>query len=386
MKSILPYYLFKKKRNILAASVIDSIGRILFCPLRWIKSPVSVKNVLMIRLDHIGDVVSSTPAFREWKTNYPASRLTVLTSTWGRQVLDGNPYIDEFIVMDHHWFKRDRKRWDFAEIKNVLRKLRDGKFDIGFSLRGDFREIILMFLGGVKYRVGYGVTGGGFLLNREFPYENTRHEVENNLKLIKEEGCILSKVRTEVFVSDENLRRAREILEERDVDFKKPVVCFHVGAAYSSKRWPEERFLEIIRRLIDKRHFSVVLVGASGEEAFVRTLTGEKAVINLIGKTDIGLLCGVIKLCSLFVGNDSGPSHIAAAVGVPVVIIASGTNNYEKWGVWTEKKIVLRSTVPCMPCNYQVCPKPKHYCMDKVSQDEVYNAIVKSIDQEIGVF
>ncbi|MDD5085533.1 MAG: glycosyltransferase family 9 protein [Candidatus Omnitrophica bacterium] len=386
MKPISPYYLFKKKRNILAVSIIDFIGRILFYPLRWIKPPVVIKNVLMIRLDHMGDVVSSTPAFREWKANYPASRLTVLTSAWGRQVLDWNPYIDEFIVMDHHWFRRDRKRWDSAEIKSVLEKLRRGEFDIGFSLRGDFREILLMFLAGVKYRVGYGVTGGGFLLNRELPYENTRHEVENNLRLIKEEGCTLSEVKTEVFVSDENMRQARKILEGGGIDFRKPVICFHMGAAYSSKQWPEERFLEVIRRLIEKRHFSAVLIGTREEETLARALAGNNAVVNLIGKTDIGLLCGVIKSCSLFVGNDSGPSHIAAASGVPVVVIASGTNNYEKWGVWTARKIVLRSIVPCMPCNYQICPKPRHLCMDNVSPDEVYNAIVKSIDQEIGVF
>ena len=172
-------YTFKKKKNIYLVKAFDLIGSVVFSPfgLKRLKLPENVRKILVIRLDGIGDVLLSTPVYEALKKQYPSAKLTVLVGAHTKGVIKMNPYIDNVLVLRNTWFTTISKI-KFGEILSMLRKIRKEEFDIGIDLRGDIRNILLMFSGKVRYRIGYGITGGGFLLNRMPHYEKKTHEVD----------------------------------------------------------------------------------------------------------------------------------------------------------------------------------------------------------------
>ena len=153
-------YVFRKKRSVCLARVFDLLGSILSYPfgLRKVVLPGEIRKILVIRLDGIGDVIFTTPLYEALKKKYPEAVIFVLTSSQTKDIVETNPYIDKVLVMKNTWFpSMSRIKWN--EIFAILRAIRNEGFDIGVDLRGDIRSILLMFLGKVKFRVGYGVTG-----------------------------------------------------------------------------------------------------------------------------------------------------------------------------------------------------------------------------------
>ena len=128
---------------------------------------------------------------------------------------------------------------------------------------------------------------------------------------------------------------------------------------------------ELIRGLLEDSDTTVFLFGLSRAGKVAERFSSADRVINLVNQLSLRELTAVLSACDLFIGNDSGPSHIARALGVPVVVIASGTNEYEKWGVWTEPARILKHAVPCSPCHLEHCNVEGHPCMSQISPDQV---------------
>ena len=173
-------YVFKKRYLVFLASLFDFFGGLFTLPIRvfWRSSPGNVGSILIIRLDHLGGVVCSVPVPENLKNHYVGSRVTCLVSGQTKEIFMNNQYVDEVISYDASWF--DRSQDNPFELRSFFRlaaQLRKYKYDLGIDLRGDLRHILLMVLAGVKFRVGYGVTGGGFLLHRSAEYMEDKHVI-----------------------------------------------------------------------------------------------------------------------------------------------------------------------------------------------------------------
>ncbi len=253
----------------------------------------------------------------------------------------------------------------------TLRELKRTKYDLGYDLRGDLRNIMLMTLAGVRYRVGYGIAGGSGLLHQSPVYDPTAHQVELNLKLVSGEIINKKNVKPEIYLTSEEKEKAFQRLKTFGIEKGMRLIAVHPEAGYPSKEWEESKFKEVIHQFLNEPQTSVLIFGISKARKIAEFFSSSKQALNLVGTLSLREMIATLSHCHLFIGNDSGPSHIAQALGIPVIVIASGTNEYEKWGVWADTCRILKHEVPCSPCHLQFCNVEGHPCMSEISTDQV---------------
>lgn len=356
--------------------------------------PQEVKKILVVRLDHIGDLVCTLPVLPILKERFPQATITVLTGAEGEAILKENPFVDELIVFRSNWFSR-RKVLNASEFFEILSQLRKAKFDLGYDLRGDMRNILFMMLAGVRFRVGYGIAGGSGLLHRVGEYDERLHQVELNVKLVTGEIPERQSVKPKIYLSAYEQKEADEILSQAGVQKTDKMIVVHPEAGYSSKEWEEKNIKELIERLLEEPKNKILILGLSKAkkiaEAFSRPHPNPERrsrlnvtyipgrvrgqMIDFVGTLSLRQMISVIARAHLFIGNDSGPSHMAQALGIPVVVIASGTNEYERWGIWQQPSKVLFNQVPCAPCHLRECNVEGHPCMSQISSEHAFRAV-----------
>ncbi len=364
-------YHFKKKRYIFLARLLDLVGS----PakrLRRGRLPRDFKKILIVRLDHLGDVVLSTAMPKAVKEAFPESRLVFLTSSGGASLLQGNPFVDNILVYDAPWFSRGGAGRG-SYLKTVA-ALRAEHFDVGIAPRGDLRENALMALAGVRERIGYGVTGGGFLLTREGRYPETAHEIESSRQLLKMLGAEFPSFNPAVYLSDAERGGFAAKLAEWGMDKDKRYVGFQPEAGYPSKNWPAGHVRDFVDGFV--REFGdreLVVVGERGRGTV--ELPGGVRALDLRGRTTLRELCYLMEFFDFFVGPDSGPAHLASARGVPTLFLYSGTNTFERWRPLEDSAFVLRREVPCSPCHLNICNVPGHPCMTGILPEDALNVL-----------
>ncbi len=296
----------------------------------------AVKRVLVIRLDHVGDVLFSTVVFQPLRQLYPKAHITALTGPWAAPLLLHHPDVDRVVSFRSPWFDRGGiSGW--TDTLGAFQFLRRSRFDVGLDLRGDPRVIGLMTAGKVRYRAGYGWGGGGVLLSRELDHPPGLHQVDRNIRLVqalgwKGEGENFR--RPQLFVSKAEEEEARARLLALGVAAEERLIALHPGASVSEKRWPAERYASLMSWLSRRPGLKLLLLGGPEERdlaARVAALSGVSS-LNLAGALSLRGLMGVLSRCFLMIGNDSGPTHIAAALGVPTVALFSGKNEPSEWG------------------------------------------------------
>ena len=330
-------YVFKKNLLKVLVSAIDFLGAVISFPFKAFnppKLPGKISRVLLIRLDHVGDVIMSTAALKALKEALPGAKIDFLAPSWGIDFIKNNPYVDRVIEFDPVWFDRKSAAGILDQIKNVmtLRKIAEsGGYDAAIDLRGDFRHILSLFLSGIKCRISYGITGGGFLLTHEAPYRPGMHEIEHNMELVRILGKPQGKPKIELVLSNDTGKKAAEVLKENGVP--ETYAVFHIVPGHATKVWNDANFLKVIDYVNNKKNLPVVLVGAAEDRKVTGNITSRerKNIYDLSGKTDWEELAGVIKKSSFFIGVDSAPAHIAASLGAPTAILFSGVNDPAQW-------------------------------------------------------
>jgi len=280
-----------------------------------------MKNILAIRNDRFGEFLLIIPALKVLKEEYPQVRLSLAVSAQVKELASLIEEVETVFV------------WD--EIKNKLRRQR---FDCCVVFNPTKEAHLKIFLAGIPVRVGYN-RKWGFLLTHKIldtKYLGNRHEVICNLELV---GLITKKK----FLSSEiTLALTLRLPETEKYDFLKGAIAIHPFTSDLVKQWPKERFIELGRRLVNELGEKVVLVGRS-EETFSKV----SGFIELINKTTLVELAQVLKQCKLLVSCDSGPVHLAAAVGKPVVALFRNDlmgKTAKRWGPWGKGHIVIEDS------------------------------------------
>ena len=317
-------------------------------------------------MDHLGDVLLATGAPKILKENFPQSRLTFLTSSWAAPLLEHNPFIDEVIVFDAPWFSKGRylKKRSGVGFFGLAASIRKKKFDLALSLRGDLRENLLLWLAGVSERIGYGITGGGFLLTKEAHYRERIHERDRVVNLLRPLGLKAESIKSRIYFSEEELRTPENWMGQWGLSGKERLIGLQCGAGTVSKDWPVGSYLEFLQKAGPrlKGDFKIVLVGTRLEGELLKAREFSHCV-DLVGKTSLRQLCALMTKFSFFIGPDSGPTHIASALGIPALFLFSGTNRFEEWRPLADHASVLRHPVECSPCGLQICNVKGHPCM-----------------------
>lgn len=370
-------YAFRRVGLRALATVFDAVGDAFSAPFRR-GDAINLREVcsfLLVRLDHIGDILMSTPLPKTLKENFSQARVIVLTSSQGATLFEQNPFVDEILVYDAPWFStgRIRRASDGHNWNSLVHALKKRRLSVGFSLRGDLRENILLWVAGVRERVGYGITGGGFFLTKEAPYRHGVHESERGPDLFKFAGIPAVSAAPKLYFSEAE----RAAFDRKFVSWgftPHRVVGYQAAAGAPSKNWPVEhtdRFLsEWSRRFPEDR---IAIIGT--DKAPVRA-PGARFT-DLRGQTTVRELALLSEKLALFVGPDSGPAHIASAMGVPTLFLYSGTNDFQRWKPLAENAVVLRHSVPCSPCGLTRCTVPGHPCMSGLAPEDALSAAEK---------
>jgi len=371
-------YSFQNKFLSLFFAVFDFFGYLLFLPFNILnhKLPKNITNILIIRLDHIGDIIYSTVVLENIKNTYPQAKITFLTSGAGKEIIENNPNVDNLIIFNAPWFNRKEKKiFVLGDFFKLVDELKEYNFDLGFDLRGDFRHILLMLLSGVKLRIGFGITGGGFLLNKKVSYKKNLHPIEHNLDLLRSININVITYIPRIFIKKEAETQIYKLLKYYDFKEGDFTVIIHSQAGNPSKNWPKEKFAELLNQIYKKYKARIILTGSQDDRlanAEIINLSRVQA-LNLSGEINLQELFALINQSNLFVGIDSGPSHIASLTKKPVIILYSGTNISREWAPKSSNVVIIQKKPACGNCNKTTCSD--NICMDLITVEEVIKAV-----------
>ena len=332
----------------------------------------SIKRILLVRTDRLGDVVLTLPMLPFLRTCYPDAYIALLLGRYTGEIVEGNPYVNELI-----WYDDDAGVIPFGKMRRIIV---DRHFDAVFVVHPTLRLAWLMFQAGIPERIGTGYRYYSLLFNRkvfEHRKDAKRHEVEYNLNLLKELDCVADgnpEFHIDIPAAAES--RVRELLMSLNIDSGRKRVIIHPGSGGSARDWPAESFGILAMQLGNDQRYQIIVTGreedAKQVDRVVRS-SGGKAV-PIVGKLRVKELAALIRSASLFVSNSTGPLHIAVAVGTPVVGLYSQITamSVARWGPYTGKKKVLvpNKPVDCSECvNDWPCA-----CMASIAVSEVYSA------------
>lgn len=361
---------------------MDFLGSLIFLPSRLFRRrvPGNVGNILLIRLDHVGDLIYSTPVAHNLKEHYRGVKITMLVANWAKDIVMNNPYIDEVICYDAPWFDRNKKRiFEMVRFFKLAGELHRHNYDLGFDLRGDFRHILLMFFAGIRYKVGYGITGGGCLLEKEADYRVEAHATDHNLDLLKAMDVNTAYTEPETYSSEKDRAFIDSFLKGNGVSDQDFLITVHPFAGYHSNRWPNHRFAELINMLQNKYKAKVIIIGTKQDKDDCSSIIemSRVPVIDALGKTSLNHLDVLFKKSSLYIGVNSGPMHLAGACRIPMVVLFSATNTLGNWGPRGENAIVIQKAIACGNCESPDCQH--NICMDLISVEDVVDAAEKVV-------
>jgi lipopolysaccharide heptosyltransferase II len=343
-------------------------------------SPVDSTDVrrVLIRVNNwIGDVVMISPAVRALRAHYRGARIALLAKSWVLESLQGDPVYDDLIEYDsagRHAGLRGRLRLAAA--------LRRERFDLAILFQKAFDAAALAFLAGARHRVGYATDRRSFLLTRalEPPAAGTHH-VEVFLGIARALGCRIEDPFPSFHLGPADRERAAALLRDAGLSSHDPLVAFHPGASKAPRAWHPERFAELGRRLAVVHGARLVLLGSAAEQDLLARISGALppglAFVPAPG-VSIKVSGGLLERCRLFVGNDSGPMHVAAALGVPTIgIFGPGTARLTGPLARDGRAVAVGRDYPCSPCRqdfFHECPPSpagKPFCLEEIGVDEV---------------
>ncbi len=289
------------------------------------------KKILIIKPSAMGDIVLALPVLSALRASFPDAGISWLVRTEFAALLEGHPYLSEIILFDRKYLGKAWKNPKaFGALVSLITRLRKEKFDLIIDLQGLFRTASLGWLSGCKAR--FGLRSG-----REFSHlfytktirqdKDCIHLVDYYLRIAAATGAVQSKVEFVLPVNPEADKSAKFLLDEAGAGQKNYLVLVP-GSAHADKCWPTERFAAVADKIVDKFGFAVITVGSMGERSLCDE-TNNKAKVNmenLAGKTDIPTLIALLRGAKMVISNDTGPGHIAAALGVPLVMIFGRTN------------------------------------------------------------
>jgi lipopolysaccharide heptosyltransferase II len=357
------------------AILLSEGGRTEWTDDRW----SDAKRILCVRLDTLGDVLMTTPAIRALKESRPDREVTLLTSTVGAAGARLVPEIDDILIYDAPWMNhRADPRLDRAIVEQIRSRRFDAAVLFNVYSQNIWAAAMLCHLAEIPLRLGYSRENPYGLLTDWAPELEpprfVRHEVQRQLELVQRIGCNTWDARLSLSVSDQARSGIDQRLRDSGVDPSGPWVVVHPGSRAASRRYPEERFAATADTLAGEHGWQICFTGDAQEEPLIETIRGEmnSASVSLAGSLDLEQFAALIQATPLLITNNTGPAHIAAALGTPQVVLYALTNTQHM--PWHAPARVLRHDVPCRNCYRSECPEGHHDCLRQIPAEDVVQA------------
>lgn len=342
---------------------------------RW----AGVRRLLVVRLDNLGDLLMTTPALSAIRQSLPGVHMTLLGSAASAAALAHLPMLDDAIGYDAPW-TQGRAAADSGPDHQLLMRLACGQYDaaIVFTVctQSALPAAMLLRLANIPLRLAHSRENPYALLtdwvpDRERVEQGMRHEVQRQLDLVQSVGIQPADRRLVFFFGAGPMRSARRQLVAAGGAASRPCVVVHVGATASSRRYPPERFAAAADIIASASGHCIVFTGSSDERALIERTRAcmRSPSVSLAGKLGLGELGALLASARVLVSNNTGPVHMAAALGTPVVVLYAQTNPQHT--PWLCPARVLYHDVPCRNCLKSVCPEGHHDCLQRVAPSAV---------------
>ncbi len=343
------------------------------------------KNILVINLMHIGDLMLVTPVLRTLRANYPSARLTLLADKKLRDLVEFNPHIDECMLID-------KKGADdhFSSFFRFILGVRKKNFDLVINLHRNERASAIAAFSGAKRIVGYAKPGFSLFFDEVLPNKKAiMHQIHSHFEVLTK-ACGVTRIDDgglEMEIPPGMDDEAARLWSENFSETKK-VVAFNIGASWPTKRWLDEYFAECADRLVD-RGYGVAFFGGPMDEEMVRDCLAKMkhkdsdAVRVFTGKLSLGVLAGMLRRSALFLTTDSGPMHVGVAMNMPIVTMF-GSSPVPGFYPYDAKDVLVKTPEPCHPCGIHICPKKgddNMACMKKIPADVVMRYVDKLLNE-----
>jgi heptosyltransferase-3 len=335
-----------------------------------------VRNVLIIKLRYIGDVLLATPTVRAIKAVRPDVRVTMMVNRGSEDVLSGNPDLDDIMVLD---------KGSLAAQWRLIAGLRRRRFDTVIDLTDGDRSAFLSWISGAPVRIGFNDEHrwrGRCYTQVVQPVPGVPHRIDRDLEALKPLGIQAGSKDPQCWLTPEEENSGDQLLDQLGVQRSQSIVILQPGARYWFKAWPPERFAKLADHLTSQ-YSCQVLIGGSRQDVDlaqeIRQMAKSRPVI-MAGRTTIKQFAAIAKRSVLFVGSDSGAMHIAAAVGTPLVALFGPSNPLE-WGPRGGPAEIIYMGLDCRVCFHPTCRRGEDNCMRLITVDAVYASAQRMLDK-----
>ncbi len=376
-----------------------------------------MKNILLIRLSSLGDIVLTSPAIRAVRQHFPHARIAMLVAKQSADLLTENPHLDEVVIFD-----RNAQNKDTGEMRRVIRLLRERNFDLAIDFQRKFRTSLLAYLSGAKRRVGYhqpngllctvrvpdrvnksprpdGIGLGLSVLHRRIETELHRdseqlakqdpgssgHAIDRYFDLLHAIGIPATDRTLELFITEADCAFACDTLATKGVHSDQVKIGLFPGAGWKLREWMPNRFAAI-GDLVTK-HFDaqVLIFGGANERGLVDLVANLMTTkpISFAGDLRMRQLAALIEQCDLFITNDTGPMHVAAAMHTPIVALF-GPGAHLRFQPLDPMHTTIRHHVPCNPCKQFTGKCKNNICMKLITVDEVWETVRQKLSSGLS--
>jgi heptosyltransferase-1 len=352
------------------------------------KLPEEPKSILIVKLSSIGDVIHSLPVASALRRRFPEARISWLVSRKAREILSGHPHLDQVIVVGGKKADGGIPITDINHPFVAARTLRASGFDVALDLQGLIRSSLFAFLSGAKVRIGYrSLKEAAFLFYNVRAITPTRemHVVDSYLRFAAILGAPVEPVEFRIATSEKHEAKIDELLSGAGVNSSDRLFAICPGSSWRAKTWPPERLARAAEHVSDKHGCRLVIIGSKADVPRAEKVLSvcRAPMIDLTGKTTLKELAVLLRRCVAMIGNDSGPTHLAAAVGKPVVAIYGPTDE-KLLGPYGEQNISIVAPVPCRPCRRRSrAERCSHLrCLTEITPEQVCEAVDRILSRQ----
>jgi ADP-heptose:LPS heptosyltransferase len=355
-------------------------------PFRRRRRPDHPRRILLLRLERIGDLLMTLPAIGDVVRAAPGAQIDLVVGSWNAELARSVRGVTHVHTLDPAWLARGHAGASLPALLRAAARWRQHRYDVAINLEPDVRSNLLLAVAGARWSAGYRSAGGGAALDQALDYQPAQHTVDNGRRLV-------AAVFGRAAAADEGVG-ALEIPERHRIeaagllaDRPGPLVAVHVSGGRAIKQWDPDRFAAVARALVETRGASIVLTGTPDDRpliARVRSQLPADAVVDASGLSDLLTVAAVLERCDLMLTGDTGPMHLAAAVGTPIVAVF-GPSDPRRYAPRGPHDRVVRIDLPCAPCNRIRLPPARCTgrtpdCLALVTPERVFEAAAAILD------
>jgi lipopolysaccharide heptosyltransferase II len=363
----------------------------LISPLRWwprAAPPREVRRVLLLRLERIGDLLMTLDAIREARQAWPTATIDLAVGRWNGPLAALIPDVSEVLIADVPWLARGDADATWPTLLATAQAWHSRHYDVVVNFEPDIRSNLLAWLTRAPVRVGYDSGGGGAWLTNEAPYDPSTHVAENASRLIARASGVTPRPATSASGARLTVpASARDAARAWLGQAAGPIVGIHASGGRESKQWHLDRFAAVGRALAASRGATIVLTGSAADRTLVENVAHQMPgvpVRSAAGAVDLVGLAALLAELDVLVTGDTGPMHLAAAVGTPVVALF-GPSDPVRYGPRAAHERIIRIDLPCSPCGQVRLPPVRcrgHVpdCLDGIGVDLVVTRALELLD------